>query len=116
MIKNDKFRNISESLVAIDNNKKVSGALIDENIKIYTQKLKDYKQTKNDLIKKCAKDKKVQQNAFRLHKQIAVQEFLKGKKILHQFNELIEVEIKGSKYNMRDLFEEFIEYLYLKEK
>ncbi len=116
MTKNDRFQNISESIVAIENNKKVSGGLLDENIKIYTQKLKNFERTKKELIEKCVKGRKIQKNAFRLHKQIAVQEFLKGKKILHQHNELIEVEIKGSKHNMRDLFEEFIEYLYLKEK
>ena len=116
MTKDNKFRDISESLVAIENNKKVAGGLIDENIKIYSQKLKDYKQTKKDLIEKCIKDRKVQKNAFRLHKQIAVQDFMKKKGMITQINQLIEVEIKGNKHNMRDLFEEFIEYLYLKEK
>ena len=116
MTKDNKFQNIAENLISIENNKKVSGGLIDENIKIYTQKLKDFERTKKDLIKKCAKDRKVQQNAFRLHKQIAVQDFMKKKKMVTQTNQLIEVEIKGSKHNMRDLFEEFIEFLYLKEK
>ena len=116
MTKNNKFQNISESLVFIEKNKKVSSGLLDENIKIHTQKLKAFERTKKELIEKCVRDRKIQKNAFRLHKQIVVQDFMKKKGMINQINELIEVEIKGSKHNMRDLFEEFIEFLYLKEK
>lgn len=116
MTRDDKFRDIAESLASIENNKKVAGALLDEDIQTYAQKMNDYKQAKKELDEKCVKDRRKYKNIFRVHKQLVVHEFLKKKKIIKQSNELGQVIIKGKSYTMRDLFEEFIEYLYLKEK
>ncbi len=124
MTKNNKFQNILECIIGVDNNNKSMNIILDENIDIHknalrhlhTQKVSDFKRTKSEFNNKCEKEKRKYRNMFRLHKEQAVTSFLQEKKIITFYNEKAAFIYKNNAYTMKDLFEEFIEYLYLKEK
>jgi selenocysteine lyase/cysteine desulfurase len=124
MTKDDKFRNISEGIVGVDNNNKSINIILDENIDthekalkhLHEKKLNDFKRTKEEFNNQSEKEKRKYRNMFRLHKEQSVTAFLQGKKIITYHNEKAAFIYKDNSYTLKDLLEEFIEYLYLKEK
>ena len=113
---NDTFRNIAEGIKGADNNKTVSEMILNENIQLHAGRLKDYLRTKKQLKENCIKDKRKLRNLFRVHKEMTVIKFLKRKKIITRHNEMAGFMYKKKQYTLKELLEEFIDFMYLEEK